>query len=565
MTGTQMGKTDTICNVIGQRLDDDPVPFLYIAPTRTFVEETFEPRLVAMIDSSESLAPKMARGKQERITMKRVAGVRVRLGWAGSATSLAGEAACKVLLDEVDRMSEDVMGEGDPVELAHERHSTYPDGQAGVFSTCTLGRVETFQHPETGLFHWERQEDPEAIQSAIWHRWQEGTRHEWMWSCPDCEKPFAPQLDYLVWPKESTGLSVYEVFMACPHCGVSIAEGMKPDLNEAGQAIAPGQWLENGKVMGDAPDTDVYSLWVSGLCSPWRSWLVAVRRLLRAREAGNLEREQAIINTNFGQLYSIAGQAPPWEAVANLRQPIARNALPEDARVITCGVDVQKNRLVYVVRAWGQDMTSWGIDMNEIWGDTEYGGPWAKLGQLLGKTWDGVPIAAMFVDSGYRPGEKWKRPENVIYDFCRSQLDRCWPTKGHDTQDKPIRSARIDVVIGGRKVKDALELWHVNSDFFKAWVMARLEWPDDQPGCWMIHEEATDDYCKQVVSEVRVAQNNRIQWVKLRQDNHFLDAESLAIAAAYKLNLHIAMPPVRSGPVARQGGSRRRMISQGVR
>ncbi len=563
VVATQQGKTATVANIIGQRLADKPVPMLYIGPTRKFVEETWEPQFMAMVESSKSLATKFTEGKAQRKTMKLIAGVKVRFGWAGSSTSLAGEPACKVFVDEYDRMDADVEGEGDPVELAHGRHATYADGQVAVISTPTMGTVTTERNEATGLLQWAVQTDTDAIQSPVWRRWQEGTRHEWMWTCPHCHDPFAPRLELLRWPEDSAE-KVYQVTLACPYCGAEITEAEKSELNANGLAVAPGQKLVDGALVGDAPDVDVFSLWISGLCSPWRSWLVSVRRLLRAREAGDADREKAVLNTDFAELYSLVSQVTPWQVVAQLRSPYRPGQLPAEARVLTCGVDVQKRRLVYTVRAWGPDLASWGIEMDEMWGETDQQSVWGTLGSLLSKTWDGVPISAMFVDSGYRPGDKWKRPEHMVYSFCRRFPTRAWPTKGHDTLEKPLRPSRIDVVEGGRKIPGAVELWHVNSDFFKAWVHARLMWPIDQKGRWLIHEETTDDYCKQIVSEVRVAVGTRIVWNKLREENHYLDAESLAIAAAYRLNLHINMPSVRSGPPQQNAFGRRRVISKGV-
>jgi phage terminase large subunit GpA-like protein len=564
--GTQMGKTDTIANVMGHGLDEDPSPMLYIGPTRTFVEETWEPRFVAMVDSSRSLAGKMLRGKKERITLKRVAGVKVRFGWAGSATSLAGEPARKIMVDEVDRMGDDVEGEGDPVELAHERHSTYADGQVGAFSTPTRGSITSYRDERTGRVHWSVQDDPEQIGSRIWRRWQEGTRHEFMWPCPACSKPFAPRLADVRHPDGVKAETVYRVTIACPHCGFEIDEEKKLELNARGVAIAPGQWLEGDVVKGPEPDSDCYSLWVSGLCSPWRSWLVAMRRLMRAREVVDREREQAVINTNFGECYSLSLAAPDWQMVRErCKSTLVAGQLPKDARVITCAVDVQQRRLVYSVRAWGPSMESWGIEVGELFGETDHAAVWGALAALLYKTWDGLPIACMFVDSGFRPGDKFTRPVNEIYAFCRRNLGRAWPTKGWAKLEKPLKPAKIDIQLDSRTIKDGLELWHIDSDYFKTWVHGRLEWPLDQPGRFTVNASAPDDYFKQLVAEVRQAVGSKIEWTRVRAENHYLDVEALNAAAAFRLNLHIAMPSNRVGGIGARGGRvRRRTISEGV-
>ena len=50
--------------------------------------------------------------------------------------------------------------------------------------------------------------------------------------------------------------------------------------------------------------------------------------------------------------------------------------------------------------------------------------------------------------------------------------------------------------------------------------------------------DATEAYCKQIVSEARVRkQGGGYTWVQTSRDNHFLDAESLAYAAAFMLGV----------------------------
>src|SRR5690606_27638038 len=99
-------------------------------------------------------------------------------------TELASQEAALALVDEIDRMDTDVGGEGSPLALAEARTETYPDGKSIVTSTPTEGNVGAKQL-ETGLTHWE-EAAPEDVGSSIWKLWQDGTRYEWAWPCPDC-------------------------------------------------------------------------------------------------------------------------------------------------------------------------------------------------------------------------------------------------------------------------------------------------------------------------------------------------------------------------------------------
>ncbi len=549
--------TDTTANVFGQRLDDDPVPMMYVAPTRHFVEKQWEPRFTAMVDSSASLSPKMKRGRDESKTQKIVSGVAVSFVWAGSATSLAGAPVAVVIVDERDRMGPDVEGEGDPVELANARHETYPDGTTGVFSTPTTGAVKTIVDEETGLEHWGVSDE---VQSPTWILWQQGTRHEWMWPCPDCKKHFSPRFKHLWWPEGSTAreITTENVALTCPACGVQIFETSKNWMNERGLPIAPGQSVKRGKVVGDGPVSDWYTQWTSGLCSPWRSWATTVRRFLRATAEHSSEKIQAVINTGCGELYSISGEAPPWEDVALLRLDYPMGTVPDGVRVILMSVDVQKDGLYYVVRGWSvkAHMESWLIEHGFIDGATNEPDVWEALGEFRQRLWgdNEKRISRCFVDQKYRTP--------YVFAFCRENRGWAFPAAGRMPQtqtpeaEKPLSTSSVDVTAGGRTVRGkegGLMRWTLNTDFFKRWVHDRiskgalLAHKDENAkvvGGFHLSSDTTDEYCKQLVAEARIVKpSGRVMWMVVSRQNHYLDCEMMQIACAYSQRLqHFQQP-----------------------
>src|SRR4051812_844034 len=62
--------------------------------------------------------------------------------------------------------------------------------------------------------------------------------------------------------------------------------------------------------------------------------------------------------------------------VTRLRLPYQSRDAPEPVRCLTCGVDVQKNRLIYVIRGWAPRATSWLIQHGELWGSTDDPAVW---------------------------------------------------------------------------------------------------------------------------------------------------------------------------------------------
>lgn len=547
---TQQGKTANLLNVIGHKLDTDPAPILYVGPTKSNIDGVIEPQVQQLLRQSNSLWQKTLKGRKAQKLVKRVAGVTLRLAWAGSPTELASQPAHTVLVDEVDRM-QPIPGEGDPVTLAEARTATYPDGRVIITSTPTAGSVDTEIDEASGLERW-RVADSKDVESAVWRFWQEGTRHEWAVPCPDCGDYFVPRFKLLKWPEGSSPAQAKrEARLACPHCGSLIQESAKVAMNARGLFVAPGQRIENGKVIGDPPDSDTASFWVSGLMSPWRTFGKCASEWLTAVRSGDPETIRGKLNTVFGELYRVAADAQPWQSI---REHVAAYRLREplnEWRVLTCGVDVQKDRIIYAIRAWADGFTSWLVDFDEIWGDTSHEDVWQQLSTLLDTPIGGKRIRKMAIDSGYRPGEKWRRPDHMVYAFCRRHPAVAIATKGRDTLSKPLVASKIDVTHRGQTIKAGLTLWHVDSDHFKSWVLGRFAWPMDQRGAWFVPQDVTDDYCQQVTAEARVVKaSGRATWIKVRSQNHALDCEALNVVCAYVLGLSRLTPKVteRSEP-----------------
>ena len=544
---SQMGKTEGVLNVIGHRLDDDPVPILYVAPTKSFIEGVFEPRYRVMVDQCASLKAKRRPGLKEKNTLKNIAGVKLRMAWAGSATEMSGDPACKVFLDERDRMDDSVEGEGDPVSLAAARHTTYPDGQTIVMSTPTMGNVETFIDPVSGLEFWDQGDE---VQSATWRLFQEGTRYHWAVPCPHCDDYFIPRFKYLEWDEGLTPHQVKDtVKMVCPGCGTLIDQTFKDEINARGVFVAPGQTInKKGKVKGDPPVADAATFWVSGLMSAWKTWGDRAQDFLLAVRSGDPDRVQAIINTGFGELYTLKGEAPPVEAVKLLRLPYALGELPTThIKKIILSVDVQKAGLYYEVRGWGSELESWQLEHGFLPGPSDGDQVWNDLAKFQDFHYGGLPIDRALIDSGYRT--------QFVYAFCRRLKSWAIPTKGRNTIDAtPLQRSKIDVgTTTGRRLAGGLAVWHVNTDYFKRWIHERINRDPELLGGFHLAQDTSDDYCKQLVSEARVVKpSGKIVWQRIAKDNHYFDTAVLQVAGAYSLNLQQLTAKVVASQVKRR-------------
>lgn len=550
----QSGKTDTILDIIGQRFDQAPGPTLYVGPNKQFLNEQFEPRIMGLFDESRSLRDKISRGKRSTKTRKVISGVPLRLAHAGSSTALKSDPAALALTDEADELMANVKGQGDPITLVDRRGDTYADFVHAIVSTCSTGPKEVEVDPETKLEFWALQE-PDDIDSVVWKLWQEGTRFHWAWPCPHCDEFFIPRFDRLSWPKNATPAHAKQsAVMTCAACGCDIkddpsGDDLKATMNARGAYVAKTPngvcWLfQDGRVEGEFPASETISFWVSGLCSPFKTFGERASEYLDALRSGDNGRIQTVVNGGFGELWSpVGGDAPEWEEVRRRSLGTYYSVshdryagLPPEIAFLTLGADVQKNRIPYVIRGWGARQESWLVDYGELWGETHLEQVWTDLADLLSKDYDGLHISKAFVDAGFRPGKKDLVPEHMVYEFARANARQVSATKGFEKRETPVSTKRIDVQIQGKVAKYGLDLVRLDTDFLKSWVHTRIRWPGDQPGAWHLPAEITEDYCRQIVSEARARKpTGGFMWVQRGRDNHFLDAEALAFGAAYML------------------------------
>lgn len=543
--GTQMGKTANLFNAGGEEIDNAPAPFLWIGPTKSNITNVIIPQFTAMLDGCESLKQKLAPGRQSTL-IKKIAGTTWRFAWAGSATEIASQPAFYVVVDEVDKCGA-IPGHGSVLVQAEARISNYRAAGACMIATSspTEGSVDTEVHPETGLEHWGLAK-PEDVSSEMWKTWQDGTRHEFMAPCPHCGEYFSPRLRYLQgWdPGDAPAKAKRKAKLVHWKCGELIGPEHKQWMLENGRPIAPGQRVVDGEVVGEAPDSEWFTIWISGLFSKWVSWGDSAYQWVRAARSHDPETIRSVINLRFGELFRIKGEAPPWEDIKKISDDSTYDlgVLPRLARKIFLTCDVQKTHLVVVIRAWGLESESWLVHREELWGETDQPEVWGRLDALADKGFEGRPFDAIAVDSGYRTDQ--------VYSWTEKRLGNAYATRGKDAPLKLYSATDVEVLKNGKKVKRGLKLWTFDHGYFKGWVHDRIKVPQDQPGAWHLPRLIGEDYCKQVVGEQRIrTAAGKWMWIK-QSSNDWLDAEALQSLLAHITGVRFLKPDDGNPPPA---------------
>jgi phage terminase large subunit GpA-like protein len=505
MFAAQTGKTEAGSNWLGYVIDHAPGPMLCVQPTVEMAKRLSKQRLESMITDTPCLAAKIApaRARDSGNTMfsKEFSGGIMLLTGANSATGLRS-APCRYLFaDEVDAFPSDVDGEGDPVALAERRTTTFARRKILLTSTPT---VKDFSRIET-----------EYLRSD---------QRRFYVPCPNCGG-----MQWLQWPRlKWDAKRPDDVQYQCEHCGERFKENHKPAMLAAGEwrATAPS----NGKTAG---------FQLSGLYSPlgWCSWEQLVEDFLRAKS--DAPALKVFVNTRLAETweedYAAAVSA---DGLMAKRLAYQSGTCPDGVVLLTCGVDVQDNRLAVSVWGWGEGETGWMVWHQELMGDPTQTEVWAQLDQVLVTEWPTVAgkalkVSQVAVDSG-------GHCTHEVYRYVRDRVrQNVVAIKGSSRRNSPAvgKGNKVDVSWQGRVLKRGVTLYQLGTDTIKTTLFGRLRHNETGGvGTLYFGIAADEEYFRQLTSERQALRYHRgfpiREWVKKAGDrNEALDCVVYAYAA----------------------------------
>jgi phage terminase large subunit GpA-like protein len=505
MFAAQTGKTEAGSNWLGYVIDHAPGPMLCVQPTVEMAKRLSKQRLESMITDTPCLAAKIApaRARDSGNTMfsKEFSGGIMMLTGANSATGLRS-APCRYLFaDEVDAFPSDVNGEGDPVALAERRTTTFARRKILLTSTPT---VKDFSRIEA-----------EYLRSD---------QRRFYVPCPSCGGMQWLQWPRLKWDAKRPG----DVRYQCEHCGERFEENHKAAMLSAGEwrATAPS----DGRTAG---------FQLSGLYSPlgWCSWEQLADDFLRAKS--DAPALKAFVNTRLAETweedYAAAVSA---DGLMGKRLAYESGTCPAGVVLLTCGVDVQDNRLAVSVWGWGEGETGWMIWHQELMGDPTQMEVWGQLDQVLVTEWPTVggkalKVSQVAVDSG-------GHCTHEVYRYVRDRVrQNVVAIKGSSRRNSPAvgKGNKVDVSWQGRVLKRGVTLYQLGTDTIKTTMFGRLR-HNEAGGIGTLYfgMAADEEYFRQLTSERQALRYHRgfpiREWVKKAGDrNEALDCVVYAYAA----------------------------------
>jgi phage terminase large subunit GpA-like protein len=511
MKGAQVGGTEAGNNWLGYIIDHAPAPTLAVQPTIALAKRNSKQRIDPLIDESPALRSKVADKRtadsSNTLLEKDFPGGTLVLAGANSAAGLRSMPARFVFFDEPDAYPGDIEGEGSPVKLAEARTRTFAKRKFLLVSTPTIA----------GL-------------SIIENEFNDSNRQYYHVPCPDCGEYQVLKFARLRWTEGDSSTTRYY----CEHCEYAIENWQKTTMLNHGKWVAEDPDHKDGKVMG---------FHLSSLYSPvgWFSWEEIAQDWLDAQ--GDQEKLKTFVNTVLGETWKEKAERPNWQRLYERRETYERNRVPKGVGFLTCGVDVQRDRLELEIVGWSRDKISYSIDYRIIDGDTSTEAPWRELDLVLTETWPtaaneklSMGIKLMAVDSGYNT--------QTVYNWVRKYPStRVVAIKGSDTLNLVYSLPKAgDINSRGKTIRRGLKVWPLGVSVIKSelygWLRQPMATEDDEkePVGFCHFPEYGPDYFKMLTAEELVTKYvkgyKKTEWQKIRERNEALDCRVYARGAA---------------------------------
>lgn len=362
------GKSDMAFNWLTYLADNKPSDFLMIHMTRAVARNWSQNALAKNLYLNDDrmrptrLGQKLIAGRlNDNVFDKRfMNGMRLQVGWP-VASELSGRTVRNVWVNDMDNMTDDVEGRGNPYFLAKKRTQTF--GRLGM----TVGEGSP-AHAVTDP-KWTPSSPHEAPPAeGILSLYNMGDRRRFYWRCPHCKEPFSASFSMLRWPdSKDPSECANATELACPHCGCILLPDMQYDLNYHGTWLREGQlWLPDGTKTDTGRKSDLATFWLKGTSAAFTTWGELVLKYLQAEEeyerTGSETSLFATVTVDQGEPYLFRSQISDRSAddlkmrARDWGGTRERPVVPEPVRFLMAMIDVQAGKKpCFVVHVFGYD------------------------------------------------------------------------------------------------------------------------------------------------------------------------------------------------------------------
>lgn len=502
MKASQIGGSEVGFNWIGYTIHLSPCPMLFVSPSIDLAEKISKQRIAPMIEESEVLSnkvsPQRERDSGNTMLVKEFTGGLLVLTGANSAVGLRSMPIKRLFCTEISSYPSDVGGEGDPVNLAEKRTQTFARRKIYLESTPTIKdscRIES-----------------EYLQSD---------QRRYFVPCPFCQEKQWLQFKNLKWDNDDR----LDVKYQCEKCSELIPEFKKTWMLENGEWIATNQGT-----------TDTVGFHLSSLYSPvgWKTWNEIVSEFLKAK--GDAPLLKTWVNTILGESWAEEYGERVGADALKARAEQYEFECPAEVLAITCGIDVQDNRVAICHWGWARDEESFVLQYQEILGDPSTSALWKQVDEAAFypfKTKNGTMSSLVTaIDSG-------GHFTHFVYQYARERKERnVIAVKGSSQKGKTIigKPSKVDLNLRGQYLKHGALVYPVGTDTAKSLIYGRLKHNTRGAGYIHFSNDLPDSFYQMLTAEKLATKYVRgfpvREWtIKSGQRNESLDCSVYATAA----------------------------------
>lgn len=491
---TQVGGTEAILNMIGYVIDEDPSPAMVVYPTDELAKSISKNRVEPMILNSPTLK-KHYHENDSSVLELQFDDMYLSLVGSNSPSGLASKPIKYLFLDETDKYPGASKKEADPVSLAKERTKTFHNKKIVLASTPTLRNNHI----------WEAKENADI-------------EKHYLMPCPHCGKNIEFKFANLRFPDDESMSYADRAERAryvCQECGAIITDSQKYIMLQQGSwEVVERKTQFARKVV----------FWLNTLYSPFVRFADIAKEFLMSKD--DSEALQNFVNSWLAEPWEDTKLKTNADLVLERQTDIPELVVPDWAKCLCGGVDVQENCMYLSVRAFGNHITSQNIYHKQVFTFREVemimNTPFQK------QNGEKMIVALCLIDSGYNA--------DATYDFCADNSDWALPVKG--SSNSMMSHYKISKVNKSDSRAYGMQLVILDTGKYKDMIASRMR-RENGIGSWMVYKGCDREYAEQVTAEhkVNVKTNNgktKQEWhlKTSHADNHYLDTEVYCLAAA---------------------------------
>lgn len=508
----QIGGTVLAQIFLGASIDLDPGPMLYVHPTIDNGLRWVRTKWNAFVRQSEALSRLFSFQKTRDSSNTNLYKERrdqrghIVISGANSGQSLSMISVARQVQDDLSKWENNEFG--DPESMADSRSQAFEYAKILKISTPTIA----------GL-------------CRITKAWNRSDQRQWNVPCPECghEHP----LEWENFKKSLLpGMDPADAHFHCPECGSVIEHHHKRTI------VAKGQWIAGN------PSSKTPGFYIWSAYSPFMTWSRLAEEYFKAE--GSPEAEQAFLNDKVGLAYEQKGEAPPWKEIMEraAASHYTSGIIPDGALILSIGVDVQGDRVEWLLKGFGRNLSRWTIQHGVIEGHISEQRTRDGLDSLLKREWKNkygrkIPADILAIDGNYETNEvrEWAKrwPENRVIMVRGSNSHHA----------APLTEVRYEKDNKGKTKKKQMRFFTTGVSGMKAALFKHLAKVDPlERGYCGFPNDLSEDYFKQLCSERRILVKGKrggvdLKWVKLPDvRNEILDMEIQAEAGARRKGWH---------------------------